>query len=209
MKWNELLEIVGQASVFHSSVLMAGTIDPADLGRQLSRWVRSGNLVQIRRGLYVLSERYQKTPPHPFLISNRIKHASYVSLQSALEYHGLIPEYVPSITSVTTGRPEILNTPIGSFIFKHIKKALFLGYEAIDLGGGNSAFVARPEKALLDLLYLTPRSDSLDYLREIRLQNTETLDTAFLEELAEKSGSRKLRRAARRISLILKEMKGL
>jgi len=209
MKWNELSEIVGQASVFHSSVLMAGTIDPADLGRQLSRWVRSGNLVQIRRGLYVLSERYQKTPPHPFLIANRIKHASYVSLQSALEYHDLIPEYVPSITSVTTGRPEILNTPIGSFIFKHIKKALFLGYEAIDLGGGNSAFVARPEKALLDLLYLTPRSDSLDYLREIRLQNTETLDELFLAELAENSGSRKLRRAACRISLILKELKGL
>jgi len=157
----------------------------------------------------VLSERYQKTPPHPFLIANRIKHASYVSLQSALEYHGLIPEYVPSITSVTTGRPEILNTPIGSFIFKHIKKALFLGYEAIDLGGGNPAFVARPEKALLDLLYLTPRSDSLDYLREIRLQNTETLDAVFLADLAEKSGSRKLRRAARRISLILKELKGL
>ncbi|MCJ7643255.1 MAG: hypothetical protein MUP28_02110 [Candidatus Aminicenantes bacterium] len=209
MKWNELLEIVGQAPVFHSSILMAGTIDPADLGRQLSRWVRSGNLVQIRRGLYVLSERYQKTPPHPFLIANRIKHASYVSLQSALEYHGFIPEYVPSITSVTTGRPEIYNTPIGSFIFKHIKKALFLGYEAIDLGGGNPAFVARPEKALLDLLYLTPRSDSLDYLREIRLQNTETLDAVFLADLAEKSGSRKLRRAARRISLILKELKGL
>jgi predicted transcriptional regulator of viral defense system len=209
MKWNDLLEIVGQAPVFHSSILMAGAVNPADLGRQLSRWVRSGNLVQIRRGLYLLSERYQRTPPHPFLIANRIKHASYVSLQSALEYHGLIPEYVPSITSVTTGRPEILNTTVGSFIFKHIKKALFLGYETIDLGGGKPAFVARPEKALLDLLYLAPRSDSLDYLREIRLQNTETLDAVFLAELAEKSGSRKLRRAARRISLILKELKEL
>jgi predicted transcriptional regulator of viral defense system len=209
MKWSDLLEIVRQASVFHSSILLAGTVDPADLGRQLSRWVRSGNLVQIRRGLYVLAERYQKTRPHPFLIANRIKHASYVSLQSALEYHGLIPEYVPSVTSVTTGRPEILNTSVGSYIFKHIKKALFSGYEAVDLGEGNSAFVARPEKALLDLVYLTPRSDSLDYLREVRLQNAETLDAVLLAELAEKSESRKLRRAARRISLILKELKGL
>jgi hypothetical protein len=209
MKWNELLEIVGQAPVFHSSILMAGKVNPADLGRQLSRWVRSGNLVQVRRGLYMLSGGYQKTPSHPFLIANRIKHASYVSLQSALEFHGLIPEYVPSVTSVTTGRPEILNTSVGSFIFKHIKKALFSGYEAVDLGGGNSAFVARPEKALLDLLYLTPRSESFDYLREMRLQNTEILDPVFLAELAEKSGSRKLRRAARRISLILKELKGL
>lgn len=206
MKWNELLQIVGREPVFHSSILISGAVDSADLGRQLSRWVKSGNLIQLRRSLYVLSERHQKTSPHPFLVANRLKRASYVSLQSALEYHGLIPEYVPSVTSITTGRPEELVTPLGSFIFKHIKKALFSGYQAIDLGEGQSAFIATPEKALLDLLYLTPGSDNPDYLRELRLQNSETLNTGLLIELADRSGSRKLLRAARRIKILLTEL---
>lgn len=206
MKWNELLQIVGREPVFHSSILIASGVDPADLGRQLSRWVKSGNLIQLRRSLYVLSEQYQKTRPHPFLVANRLKRASYVSLQSALEYYGLIPEYVPSVTSVTTGRPEELITPLGSFIFKHIKTALFSNYQTIDLGEDQSAFIATPEKALLDLLYLTPGSDNPDYLRELRLQNSETLNTSLLIELADRFGNRKLLRAARKIEPLMSEL---
>ena len=71
MKWEELLQIVGKEPVFHSSLLKTGPVDPVDLGRQLSRWVNSGKLLQIRRGLYALSERYQKTTPHPLLSSQR------------------------------------------------------------------------------------------------------------------------------------------
>ncbi len=205
MKWNELLEIVGREPVFHSSILMAGGVDPVDVGRQLSRWVKSSNLIQLRRSLYALSERHQKTRPHPFLMANRLKRASYVSLQSALGFHDLIPEYVPSVTSITTGRPEELLTPLGTFIYKHIKKDLFSGYKSIDLGEGQSAFVATPEKALLDLLYLTPGSDNLDYLRELRLQNTEILSAGLLVELAERSRSRKLLRAARKLAALMSE----
>jgi len=203
MKIGDLLQIVGREPVFHSSLLMAGGVDPADLGRQLSRWVNSGTLIQLRRGLYALSERHQKTRPHPFLVANRLKRASYVSLQSALEFHGLIPEYVPSVTSITTGRPEELLTPLGTFIYKHIKKGLFSGYKIIDVGEGQSAFVATPEKALLDLLYLTPGSDNPDYLRELRLQNAEILNRELLLDFAERSGSKKLLRAARELAALM------
>lgn len=202
MKWEELLKIVGREPVFHSSMLAASGVNPIDLGRQLPRWVKSGKLVQLRRKLYVLSIQHQKTRPHPFLIANRIKQASYVSLQSALEYHGLIPEYVPSITSISTGRPEEVVTPLGSFIFRHVKKELFSNYQLIDLGEEQSAFIATPEKALLDLLYLTSSSDKPEYLRELRLQNLTNLNTNTLIELAEKSGIRKLLFAARRIEII-------
>ena len=205
MKWEELLQIVGREPVFHSSILAAGGVNPIDLGRQLSRWVKSGKLIQLRRRLYVLSTQYQKTKPHPFLIANRIKRASYVSLQSALEYHGLIPEYVPSITSISTGRPEEVLTPLGSFIFRHIKNDLFSNYQLIDLGEGQSAFIATPEKALLDLLYLTPGSDKSEYLQGLRLQNLTNLKTDTLIELADKSGMKKLLFATRKIETIKSE----
>jgi predicted transcriptional regulator of viral defense system len=207
MKWKNLLRIVGREPVFHSSILMSGPVNPADMGRQLSRWVKSGYLIQLRRGVYTLAERFQKTTPHPFLIANRLKRASYVSLQSALEHYGLIPEHVPSITSVTTGRPEKLTTLLGNYIFKHIKKSLFSSYQLVDIGEGQSAFIARPEKALFDLLYLTPGSDNANYLQELRLENVESLDFKILIELAERSKSRKLCRAVRWIAANLKESK--
>jgi predicted transcriptional regulator of viral defense system len=207
MKFGRLVEIVGQEPVFHSSLLLAGKVDSVDLGRQLSRWVKSGKLIQLRRGLYALSEPHQKIPPHPFFVANRLKRASYISLQSALEHHGLIPEYVPSITSVTTGRPETFSTPLGTFIFKHIKKELFFGYQNVEMGSGQSAFLARPEKALLDLLYLTPGSDDINYLKQLRLQNAENLNSALLFEQAYRFGSRKVLKAAQRLNSIVEELK--
>ena len=205
MKWGKLLQIVGKEPVFHSSLLKTGPVDPVDLGRQLSRWVNSGKLIQIRRGLYALSEQYQKTTPHPFYVANRLKRGSYVSLQSVLEYHGLIPEYVPNVVSVTTGRPETLTTPIGTFIFKHFKKDLLYGYLSMDMGDRQTALIATPEKALLDLLYLTPGSDDLDYLRELRLQNTETLNLSRLKEFSQRTGSRKLLRTMGLLETLLEE----
>jgi predicted transcriptional regulator of viral defense system len=207
MRWDELLKIVGREPIFHSSLLTAGEVNLTDMGRQLSRWVKSGNLIQLRRGIYALSERYQKVPPHPFYIANRLKRASYVSLQSALGYHGLIPEYVPSVTSVTSGRPENLSNSLGAYIFKHIKKPLFFGYKAVDLGDGQSAFIALPEKALLDLVYLTPGADVPDYLRELRLQNTGVLNAELLIEFVARMSSKKLVRASGRIAPLLRDLK--
>jgi len=91
-----------------------------------------------------------------------------------LAYHGFIPEYVPSVTSVSTGGPERVSTRLGNYIFRHIKKTWFYDYRNIDLGQGQSAFIADPEKALLDLVYLTSGSDNMDYLTELRLQNVDT-----------------------------------
>jgi len=148
----------------------------------------------------MLAAPYRKVEPHPFLVANLLKKASCVSLQSALAYHGLIPESVPAVTSVTTGRPECLSTPQGRFIFRHVRKTMFLGFRAIEVTTSQSAFVALPEKAFLDLIYLTPRADSEGYLEELRLENLERLDRLLLMEMARQSGSPKLIRAARRLA---------
>jgi len=82
--------------------------------------------------------------------------ASYISLQSALAYYGMIPEHVPVTTSVTTSRPAHWETPLGIFDFRHIQVDFFDGYRLIDLSEKQQAFIARLEKALLDLVYLEP-----------------------------------------------------
>jgi len=65
--------------------------------------------------------------------------------------------------------------------------------------------VATPEKALLDLIYLTPGGDRRTYLRELRLQNLDALDSQALQRLAARSGKPKLHRALRRLSEICRE----
>ncbi|MBN1267137.1 MAG: type IV toxin-antitoxin system AbiEi family antitoxin domain-containing protein [Anaerolineales bacterium] len=202
MEFNLLLKLVGDDPVFESSLLLAGNVDPGAVRLQLSRWVKSGRIYQLRRGLYCIAPPYQKVQPHPFLVANRLQRASYVSLQSALAYYDLIPETVYITTSVSTGRPEQLETPSGTFLFRHIKTDLLFGYQMVDLGGQN-ALVASPEKALLDLIYLHPGADSAAYLEELRLQNTGRLDTGLLKEFSENFSTPKLRRAYREISRTL------
>ena len=132
-----------------------------------------------------------------------------MSLHSALAYYGLIPEYVPIVTSITTTRPMTFTTTEGTFSYRHMKKSMFRGYRAIVELNNQSVFIAMPEKSLLDLIYLTPGGDRLDYLYELRLQNTENHNEDKKLELAAESGSRKLKVAVQRIVKIVQEQREL
>ena len=197
-----MLEIVGNEPVFRTGLLLAGDVDPVHVRRQLGRWDKAGKVYQLRRGLYALAPPYQQVKPHPFLIANQLVRPSYISLQSALSFYGLTPEYVPVITSVTSTRPQKLSTPLGSYQFQRVRKDRFFAFNLVDLGQGQSAFLAEPEKALLDLVYLRPGGEELTYLRSLRLQNLEGIDPGRLREIAKAFNSPKLSRAVENIVLI-------
>ncbi len=195
MEFAEILEIVGEEPVFETGLLMAGNANRRDIHRQLSRWTQAGKIYQLRRGLYGLAPPFQKVNPHPFLVANRMLPASYVSLQSALAYYGMIPEYVPVTTSITTMRPNHWETPLGIFNFRHIQVDFFNGYRLEGIDERQQAFIASPEKALLDLIYLESGGDTLDYLTELRLGNLNQLDWQILKNLAGRIEKPKLLRA--------------
>lgn len=205
MKFDELLAIIAKQPFFETGLLLAGAVDPADVHRQLSRWVQSGRLIQFRRGLYTLAAPYQQTPPHPFLIANSLMPGSYVSLQSALAHYGLIPEYVAQTLSVTTQRPARWCNALGDFRFQHIAPHLFFGYQQASFTSGQDVFIAFPEKALLDLIHLTPDGDAPAYLDGLRLQNLEQLDRKRLQDLASRAGKPKWMRAAARILALIED----
>ena len=196
MEFKRLVEIVGDEPVFETGLLLAGCVDPVDVLRQLSRWTKAWRIYQLRRGLYAMAPPFQKVKPHPFVIANRLVRGSYVSCQSALAHYGLIPEHVPVVTSVTTARPARWETPLGVYEFRHIKTALLRSYQLAEVGTGQQAFVATPEKALLDLVYLQPGSDSPAYLRELRLQNLDRLNLGELLRQANLADSTKLQKVA-------------
>jgi predicted transcriptional regulator of viral defense system len=195
MKFEELLSIVEDEPVFETSLLLSGNVDPVDVRRQLSRWAGNGRLYRLRRGLYALAPPYRKVKAHPFVVANRMVRPSYVSLQSALAIHGLIPESVPVTTSITTGRPGEFSTPLGTFVFRHVRTPLFQGFREFEMDTLQPAFVATPEKALLDLLYLEKGSDSEAYLAELRLEIDDGFDLEELERFSRIFRSGKVLRA--------------
>ena len=204
MKFEQLLEVAQEQPLFHTGLFLAGEQNPAALRVQLSRWVKAGMLYRLRRGVYALAPPYRHVVPHPFLVANHMVRPSYVSLQTALAYHNLIPEAVYTINSITTRRPGRWETPLGRFAFRHVRQSFFFGYHLEEVAPGQHAFVAWPEKALLDLVYLQSGGDMIAYLEGLRLQNLEQLDPDRLQSMAERADSAKLRRAVERILALRK-----
>jgi len=199
MNFKKLIEKVGPNGLFRTGQILAGEYSPADVRRQLDRWVKSGRVLRLRRGAYALAKPYGPVPAHPFTTANVLKKASYVSLQSALAHYGMIPEYVPVTTSITTGRPEELDTPVGRFQFRHIAPRLFHGFKETEIAPGQFALLADRCKALVDLLYLTPSSDQPAFLHEMRLTRPDGFDLVQLQKTVRRTGSRKVERAVRRL----------
>jgi predicted transcriptional regulator of viral defense system len=208
MKFVNLLEKVSELPVFTVRFLAAGG-NLSQIRLQINRWVKDGKVIRIHKGLYSLAEPYRKVTAEPFCIANSLKHASYVSCYSALSWYGMIPEFVPAVTSITTGRPQTIQTPMGRFEFRHVDKKYFWGYQQIEFKLGQTAFIASPEKALLDLVYLTAGGDAIEFIEELRLQNFEQIDRDVLRQLAEKFQSPKLNRALNNIEKTLDQGEGV
>ncbi|MFA5090361.1 MAG: hypothetical protein WC510_04940 [Candidatus Omnitrophota bacterium] len=185
MKLDDFIKIAGNLPVIEIELLLAGIPNPDPLKVQISRWEKAGKLIQLKRGFYLLAEAYRRIEIYEPYIASILKKPSYLSLEKALEYHGLIPEAVKVYTSVTTKRAAKFSSPIGVFSYKHIKNSLFWGYKPVTLRK-QTAFIASPEKALLDLIYFNGIKISSGYLQGLRLQNIEQIDLDTLFEYARK-----------------------
>ena len=203
MRYSHLVDIVGAEPVFETPLLAAGNVSRYQAQRRLTDWSKSGKVKPLRRGLYVLPKTVRRVEPHPFVIANKLVAGSYVSLEMALSHYSLIPEHVAVITSVTTGRPGTWQNEFGRFLFRHIHPHYFFGVEYRLLADKQYAYVAYPEKALLDLIYLRPGGDSPDFIQSLRLQNLDQLDLDRLWQFAHRFDKPKLHRAAEILAQII------
>ena len=199
MKIDELARRVALNGLFRTGQILSGVANPASVRRQLVRWTQSGRILQLRRGVYALRKPYAALDLHPFAAANALKKVSYVSLQSALSHYGMIPEFVPVTTSVTTGRPEEIETPLGRFQFRHASPGRFFGFVEMEISVEQAVLIATPQKALVDLLYLTAHSDRVDYLRELRIERPVDFDPGALRSAAYLMNSDKVVRAVMRL----------
>jgi len=123
---------------------------------KISELVKTGKLTPVKNGLYVPGPKMKLARPEPFLIANHLRGPSYVSLEAALSYWGLIPERVYEVSSVTTKTTRTYKTPLGSFTYVHFALPYYaFGIKSVSLTERQVALVASPEKALCDKIIHT------------------------------------------------------
>ena len=120
----------------------------------LKRACQKGDLIRVRKGLYLVGEGKRRSHYNSFVIANYMVEPSYVSLESALSFYGLIPEAVYTTTSVTTKVGSEVKTPVGQYSFSYLKTDYFnFGFYQIK-DGDHKYLIATPLKALMDYIVL-------------------------------------------------------
>ncbi len=160
-------------------------------------------IFRVKKGIYVFGEKYSRRPFSREILANMIYGPSYVSLDYALHYHGLIPERVEAVTSVTCGRGRRFSTPVGLFIYRVVPmRAYQIGIDQIEIEGGRSFLIATPEKALADKIHddrgtgIRTQAEMRGYLlNNLRIdpERLGKLDTETIAIIADRCRSRKIR----------------
>jgi predicted transcriptional regulator of viral defense system len=209
MKYGALVELVGAMECFDLPMLVQGFAEPREGIRvQLSRWMKDGKVIGLRRGMYTLSDTYRRTTPDPARLANQLYRPSYLSGVWALGYYDLIPERVVWLTSITPRVPRRFENPFGTFDYRSIKQTAFFGYARV-LYGGKEVLVAEPEKALLDHWHLTSGEWTQARLEEMRCQNCQQVSEDRLRAYANRFQSPRLCRTVELwIALTAEEEKG-
>ncbi|MBI1908761.1 MAG: hypothetical protein HYS22_01130 [Deltaproteobacteria bacterium] len=150
---------------------------------QLHQWSQAGQILRLKRGIYAFPDRVLEQSE----AARALYAPAYISLESALHFHGLIPDVVFAMTLVTPKTTRRFKTPLGQFIYRHIQPKLFFGFDPDTL-------MAEKEKAVADFFYLESGRLSLtpDCFNELRWQNLENLDFKKLAGYGKKTGVKKV-----------------
>ncbi|MGF6926516.1 hypothetical protein QFZ48_002016 [Chitinophaga sp. W2I13] len=123
---------------------------------KINELIKKGELISIKKGLYVTGPKINIAKPEPFLIANHLWGPSYVSMDAALSYWGLIPEKVFEISSLTTKISKMYKTSIGRFSYINAPLPYYsFGIKSVQLTPKQVALIASPEKAICDKIITT------------------------------------------------------
>ena len=147
---NEIAQIRRKipGEVFDYQVLLealSGYSKPRD---KITRLLAGDVIIRVKKGLYCFGDAFRREPVNREYLANLIYGPSYVSLDYALSYHGLIPERVETVTSATTRRSREFDTPFGTFTFRLLNERRYAIGAILETAGKATFLMATPEKAL-------------------------------------------------------------
>ena len=173
----------------------------------VKRALQEGTLTRLRRGLYFIKKK-DSSLINAFEFAQQLYGPSYISFESALSYHGWIPEAVYTTTSASAKRGLFAKTPIGMFSYEHTPQEQF--FMAVERKETKDSIylIAHPWKALADYMYVRRKKwlTFAEVIEDLRLDESsiEAADKGTLEEIARYYPSPRVCRFAQ---MILKENK--
>jgi predicted transcriptional regulator of viral defense system len=129
-----------------TATLLSTSVNAA--AKLLERLASVGLVTRIMRGRWVIPDKFNRLCL-PELVAGQ---PAYVSLQSALSFHGMINQIPSAVYGITCGRGGVIQTPLGKVSLHHVRPDFFTGYETPTEIGWLK--IATPEKAIVDILYL-------------------------------------------------------
>jgi len=167
---------------------------------QLQMWTEKGLLLRLKRGVYKI-QLPEGGPVLPDMyIANRIYEPSYVSLETALSFYGIIPEVAIEVTSVTTRQTKLFRNHLGRFRYRSCKKQAYCGYK-IMVYEGFKIFIAEKEKAIVDFIYFKLRDGETFDLKK------ERFDEEILKGLSWNKISKYAKNFSKKTLAVVKKMK--
>jgi hypothetical protein len=169
----------------------------------MKRAIANGDIILLRRGVYSFGKRFQRQPLNLFELAQKIYVPSYISLESALSFHGWIPEATYTVTSVCMKRSHSFETDVGLFSYTRSPKFNFIGVDRL-FDKGAFILMANPTKSILDYIYVhkIEVDDPLAFFDSLRIEADSYLRLSY-ELLSEISESY----ASIRISKFIKKMR--
>lgn len=165
---------------------------------KISLLLTNGDIIRVKKGLYIFGESWRKGPYSIELLANLIYGPSYISGEYALAHYGLIPERVYIVTCVTTGKKKAFNTPVGNFTYQHLNSERYQpGIILKGIDAKRSCLFASKEKALADVMHFTPLIESEEAMSDHLLENMrmdaallKKIDSREMKKIAESYGSK-------------------
>ncbi|MBI3618117.1 MAG: hypothetical protein HY210_07885 [Candidatus Omnitrophica bacterium] len=174
----------------------------------VKRACASQEIVRVKRGLYCLAPPYQRQTLNLYQLAQNIYGPSYVSMESALSYHGWIPEAVHSVTMACMKKSKDFVTPLGAFNFKRIPVTVFYSeVDRVSSDNGEAFLMAKPLKALTDYVYAHKQDwKGLDpVINSLRIE-PDSLEGISKEELDSLHGEYQSKRVERFIKGLKKDL---
>jgi len=188
MKLAEIQQKTGKLVLLSKSVLRGFESNADALDANIKYWLAGGDLIALKKGLYIFSERYEKEKDKDGIleyIAGQLLSPSYLALEFVMAKYQLLTESVNAITSVTTKTTRIYNNKLGTFRYYTVTPKLFCGYKITFINGAPIA-IASKAKAVFDFLYLRFFKNSAvneKEIEELRI-NWENLSQKEFNELA-------------------------
>jgi len=198
----KVFKLAPPAGLFDSTVIVGLFPDKSEGAMRLlvSRAVEAKEVIRLKPGIYCLAKEFRRQEPHPFAIAQMLYPPSYVSLETALSHHGLIPEAVYQVASVSNRRMQRFQTSLGTFTYFRVpSKHLMAGVVSTEVQKETWAFIATPLRAIADLVYIQKidwKKHGIAFLLDsmrIEEDDLKKMDVSGLQEIARNLGSYRVR----------------